>query len=321
MIYLKIGILGTGVYGIALAEIMKENNNEIVLWTKFEDEKNNLENDKKIKTLNNYEFNKSLKFTTNIEEAMNNQLIFIAVPAEFLEDTCKIMKPYIDNQHICIATKGIGDKETIIDIVKNNLTTNNIGIISGPTFAVDIVNKVPIGFTIASENSVTRTKINDALKNHKVCTELSEDIYGVSICGSIKNILAIGSGIINGMDLPISTQSLFITKAIKEIQSIIKFYGGDERTILTLAGIGDLILTCTSEKSRNFTLGKMIGKKMEAFEINDYIKNTTIEGITTIKAIHYLIYNNFLDLPIINCIYNIIFNKTDANSLLLFITK
>ena len=125
---------------------------------------------------------------------------------------------------------------------------------------------------------------------------------------------------LSGLDLPISTQSLLITKAIYEIQTIIKYYNGNEDTIVSLAGIGDLILTCTSKKSRNYTLGYMIVSKRQD-EIDDYIKNTTIEGIAALNQIQDLIFSKQINIPIISCIYNIIYNKEKIDSLLEIITK
>ena len=317
---MKIGILGAGVYAIALADIITSNNHKVTLWTKFEDEMDYLTKNRKNKNLENYIIPTEVNFTTNLKEVMNNDLIIFAVPGDFIAETALSIKTLVNNQHFCIASKGVYNDKTLFEVVKEIIDTNNIGVISGPTFAIDIIKKVPIGFSLATINSNTKEVIIKALKNNRVAIDLKNDIIGISICGSLKNIIAIGNGMLSGLDLPISTQSLLITKAIYEIQTIINYYNGNEDTIVSLAGIGDLILTCTSEKSRNYTLGYMFGNKKQD-EIDDYIKNTTIEGIAALNQIQDLILSKKINIPIISCIYNIIYNKEKIDSLLEIIAK
>lgn len=317
---MKIGILGAGVYAIALADIITSNNHKVTLWTKFEDEMNYLTKNRKNKNLENYIIPTEVNFTTNLKEVMNNDLIIFAVPGDFIAETALAIKALVNNQHFCIASKGLYNDKTLFEVVKKIIDTTNIGVISGPTFAIDIIKKVPIGFSLATINNDTKEVIIKALKNNRVAIDLKNDIIGISICGSLKNIIAIANGMLSGLDLPISTQSLLITKAIYEIQTIIKYYNGNEDTIVSLAGIGDLILTCTSKKSRNYTLGYMIVSKRQD-EIDDYIKNTTIEGIAALNQIQDLIFSKQINIPIISCIYNIIYNKEKIDSLLEIITK
>lgn len=318
---MKVGILGAGAYAIALADIIISNNHKVTIWSKFEEEINYLRKNRVIKNFNDYVIPNDIMFTNDLKTVMNNDLIIFAVPGDFINDTSLSIKHLVYNQHFCIASKGMAKDKTLFQIVKDNINTNNIGVISGPTFAVDIVKKVPIGISIASLNNDTTQIINKALKCDRVGVDINNDIIGISICGSIKNVIAIGNGIINGLNLPISTQSLFITKTINEIKEIIKFYGGDENTVISLAGIGDLILTCTSNKSRNFSLGLMIGKKESKELIEGYIKNTTIEGITALRQIEDIILCKKINIPIINCIYNIIYNDDNIDNLIKIITK
>ena len=281
---------------------------------------NYLTKNRRNKNLENYIIPTEVNFTTNLEEVMNNDLIIFAVPGDFIAETALAIKALVNSQHFCIASKGVYKDKTLFEVVKKIIDTTNIGVISGPTFAIDIIKKVPIGFSLATINNDTKEVIIKALKNNRVAIDLKNDIIGISICGSLKNIIAIANGMLSGLDLPISTQSLLITKAIYEIQTIIKYYNGNEDTIVSLAGIGDLILTCTSKKSRNYTLGYMIVSKRQD-EIDDYIKNTTIEGIAALNQIQDLIFSKQINIPIISCIYNIIYNKEKIDSLLEIITK
>ncbi len=312
---MKVGIIGTGAYGIALAEILNKNKLDVILWTKFEKEYNELKDNKIVKTLNNHKISDKIKFTLNINEIMNCNLIYIAIPQNALKEICNFIKPLVNNQYFCIATKGIGNNKTIANIVNKLIKTKKIGLISGPTFAIDIINNVPIGFTVASFDENTIQVIKNSLANDVIYIETTKDIEGISVCGAVKNIFAIGSGIIKGLNLPISTHALYITKVTHEIRKLIIFFNGNEESILTLAGIGDLVLTCFSEKSRNFTFGIMICKKKKN-EIYNYIKSTTIEGINTLKMINILIEKQKIELPIIKCIYNIIYKNNNPTEIL-----
>lgn len=318
---MKIGILGAGAYALALADIMVSNKHKVTIWSKFEEEIDYLNKTRKNNNFENYIIPGEIIFTNDLNLVMNNDLIIFAVPGDFIDNTALEIKELVDNQHFCIASKGMFKDKTLFQVVKEIINTNNIGVISGPTFAVDIIKKVPIGLSISSLNQQTTDLIIEALKNDRVGVDIKNDIIGVSICGSLKNIAAIGSGIITGLNLPISTQALLMTKLIYEIREVIKYYGGNNDTIISLAGIGDLILTCTSEKSRNFSLGLMIGKNEDKKKIKEYIENTTIEGIAALNQIKDIIINKKVNIPIITSIYNIIYNNDDISSLIKIITK
>ncbi len=316
---MKVAIIGTGAYGLSLALMANLNNNDITMWTKFEEEKELLElNHGNPKLLPNTKLPDNIKITTNMEECVKgSDVILIVVPAGFVDDVSKQLKKYYTNQHICIGSKGI-EQDTcrfVYDVFKQNINTDKISIISGPSFAIDIASYVPIGLTIASTNKQTIKIVKKALQNQHLRLRETNDIIGTEICGSIKNIIAIASGIIDGMDLPESTQAMLITEAVHDIKELIHSLNGNKKTIISYAGIGDLILTCTSPKSRNFTFGQMIGAKKPKEEIDNYIKNTTIEGLYTLKSIHQLLKNKKVNIPIIDIMYQIIIYNEDASLL------
>ena len=322
---MKVGIIGTGAFGIALASILNKNNNNVCMWSKFEDEIYDL-NSKRICTrLNNYCIPDDIMFTNNMEEAVNgSELIILVVPANFIDDTTILLKKYYkNNQHICIASKGIEESrgEFLHNIVGEILNTDKIGVISGPSFAVDIVKNVPVGVTLASKNSATANIIKVAFANDFFKVSIIDDMIGVSICGCVKNIIAIGSGIINGMGYPISTTSLLITLALNDIKNLIKGLGGNENSILELAGIGDIILTCTSTKSRNFSFGKLIGEINDKQVIDNYVHNNTIEGLSALVNINKIVDNLGISTPFIKLMHDIILDNKVKSDLINFIIK
>ena len=321
---MKIGIIGTGVFGIALASIINKNEKDITMWTAFDDELKDLNNNKTRKNLNNYKIPDNIKFTNDIKEVCDEkEIIFIAVPAQFVSETCKKAIPYIKNQHICIASKGIEESSSMFlpDIVKQIFNTNKIGVISGPSFAIDIVNNVPIGLSLASYNPKTSSIIKNILENSLLKISITNDVIGTCLCGAIKNVLAIASGIVCGMGFPISTQAMLITESLHDVKELINKLGGNGNTVLSFAGFGDIILTCTSEKSRNYSFGKLIGENKDRKDIEEYMKKTTIEGLTALRSIHNIIIDNKIDIPIINLIYDIVYNKKSTDDLINFLTK
>ena len=159
------------------------------------------------------------------------------------------------------------------------------------------------------------------MANDYVKLRHTRDIIGTEICGSIKNVIAIASGMLDGMGYPISTSTMFITESLHDIKALIKALGGNKKTILSFAGFGDILLTCTSTKSRNYTLGKLIGEGKSKEKINNYIENTTIEGLYTLHSIKKLLRNKKIKMPIINLIYDIIVNEKEPSNLTKFLIE
>lgn len=322
---MKITILGTGAYGLALSLMFYENNSDIIMWTKFEEECSVLNNCREHKKLlPGIKIPEKIQFTTNLKEAVKDaDIVLIAVPAQFVANLCYELAKVINEQSIIlIGTKGIeqGTCRFISDVVATYLD-NKMAVISGPSFAIDIANHVPIGLTLATNDMVVSNTITKALQNENLKLRPTQDIFGVEICGAIKNVIAIASGMLDGMKLPISTKAMFITESLHDIKGLIKALDGDGKTILSFAGFGDLLLTCTSPKSRNFSLGYLIGGGASKEEIDAYIANTTVEGLYTLQSIHKLIQDRKVDMPIINLIHDIINHKKEPQALLTFLIE
>ena len=303
---MNIAILGTGAYGIALALMFHKNNHNIKMWTKFKDEKDAiLQTRTNERTLPGVIIPDDIKISNDFENVVQDaEIIVIAVPAAFVDDVSIKLKDCIKhNQLVLIASKGIERDSCLFvgDIFRKYIKTKKYAIISGPSFAVDIVTNCPIGLSIASESKKTMKTIRKALENDSLKLRETKDVIGTEICGSIKNVIAIAAGMLDGMGYPESTQAMFITES------------------LSFAGFGDLLLTATSKKSRNFTYGYMIGKKYDQQLIDDYVQNTTIEGLYTIKSIYKLLKNKKVKMPIINLIYDITTNKTSPEALPIFL--
>lgn len=317
---MNITVLGTGAYGLALAiALSKNSNNKITMWTKIEEEKEIINKFHEYnKVLPNIHIPEEIEIKTDLENAiMNCDLIISAIPVAYTRNVLIELKSYYNDQPICIASKGIEQNTNMLisDIVSNELNTNKIAVLSGASFAIDTVKEYPIGLTLATKDNKIKNLINNAFSNTNINIENSIDLIGTELCGSIKNIIAIGCGILNGLNANESTKAMFITKALKEIEIIIKELNGNEKTLLSYAGIGDLILTCSSDKSRNYKYGEVIATKSFQ-EIKEYESNTTIEGRYTVKTIHDIIKNNNIsNVYIIETIYEITHNNLESKKL------
>ena len=324
---MNITVLGTGSYGIALAlKFHNVKGNNVKLWTKFKDEKESiLKNRINERVLPGVKIPLDIEVTDDLEKAVSSaKLIVIALPAMFVGDVVKLLKEYYKrDMYVLIAAKGI-DRESasfVHDVFRKYIKTYKYGVISGPSFAVDMVVDCPIGLTVASEHRKTRKLVIDSLKQDNLDLEESSDVIGVEICSSIKNIIAIASGMLNGLGYPESTDAMFLTKSINSIKDMIKKFGGDSKTILTYAGFGDLLLTATSKKSRNYTYGQMLGAKKSRKEVDDYVCKTTIEGLETLKSIYAMLRRKKIKVEIIELIHDIVMDELDIEELPKFILK
>lgn len=323
---MKVGIIGCGAYGMALSSILIDNECDVMMWTKFVSEKEQLETTRKNeKVLPGFELNDKIKITTNIETIIDfSELLIIAIPTGFVEETVERMKDYITNQRILIASKGIQQKtgKFLHQIVGKYISVDKIAILSGPTFAHDVIQKSPMGLSIATTDVNTFKIVKEAFSNKYTKVRYTSDVIGVEICGTVKNIIAIATGMLSGINTTASTQAMFLTEVIHDIEDILALFNADKKTVLSYSGIGDLLLTCTSEKSRNFCYGKLIGEGKTPETIAEYTKNNTVEGLYSLKSVHELLEKNNMNAPIISIIYDIVFGAKSVEELLPFlITK
>lgn len=321
---MRVTVLGAGAFGLALASIFKENNNDVTVWSRFEEEVVSLREKNTNEKIKNIKLPTGIKYTSNLKDTVeSSELLVIAIPAQFVDDLVKQLKTLVKKQYVLIASKGI-ENDTfsfLEEVVRRGINTRKIAVISGPTFAIDIVQNYPVAFTLASRSWTTREVIKKTLVNSHVKVRPSRDVVGVEVCGAIKNVISIASGMIEGMNYPESTKAMFITESLHDLKNLIKALGGNKKTILTFAGFGDLLMTATSTKSRNFTFGKMLGENRPKEEIEKYKKETTIEGLYTLESIYNLIKKKKVYMPIIYLIKDIVDGKKEAKTLIDLLTS
>lgn len=317
---MNIGLIGTGAYGQAMAMMLLKNNNDVIMWTENVDKYKFYKENNRIKSLiNGVEIPKEIKLTNDIKEVcLNKDIIFIMTTAHYVGKICDEINPYINKKTIvCIASKGIENVSCkfLSDIAYEKLKTKHIAIISGPSFAVDMANNYPVGLSIASLSKKTIKLIKQSLVSDSVKLRETTDLIGVQICGSIKNVIALAAGMLDGMNYPESTQSFLITESLNDIKELIKALGGNPKTCLSFAGLGDLLLTCTSSKSRNFKFGKLVGSGASKEIQNKFLEENTVEGYYTLHSVYKLVKKKKIKMPIIDVIYKIIVNNNNPHEL------
>ncbi|MEG2511008.1 MAG: NAD(P)H-dependent glycerol-3-phosphate dehydrogenase [Bacilli bacterium] len=321
---MNVAILGAGAYGLALASILINNKHHVQMWTNSKEEKELLTKTRKSPKLKNYKIPKELIILEDLKQVVKNKdLVIIAVPTFAFETIIIDLKKYIlKKQIILITSKGIQQETCLFlsDVLLKHLN-NKYAVISGPTFALDIIKQTPIGFSLATKYKAAEEIVVKAFSNKTTKFRRTRDIIGVEICSSVKNVMAIASGILEGMNVTDSTRALFLTESLNDIKELIKALGGNKKTILSFAGFGDILMTCTSHNSRNFTFGYLIGKDINKKEIDSFLKENTVEGMYTLKSIKKLIIKKKINLPIINLIYDIILNNKDKKELLRFLIE
>lgn len=316
---MKISIIGTGIYGVALALNIAENNHDILMWSENESLVHDFKINQNLEDITDVKIPNNIKLTDNIEEATKNaDLIILVTASKYIRNVANSMKDYYKPSiPICIASKGIENDTCMFlsDVVKEVLNTKYLAVISGPTFARDLINKEPSALSLAGNNRKVITLVQKAFSNKYLKLRSNYDIWGTELCGSIKNVIAIAAGILEGLGYLESTRAFLITEALHDIKELLKKLECNPNTILSFAGIGDLILTCSSSKSRNYSFGKLLGAKASKNEIEEYLKNNTTEGYYTLLSIKELTKNRKINMPIISIIYDIAINDKNPEIL------
>lgn len=296
-----IGIIGAGSFGTALGQVLQNNGNEVLFYVRTP---RNLSNS-----------------TTSIEQLFTScQLIVIVIPVENIPSLLTQIKKFVKPHHYLVhCIKGLittaeNEVLTVSKAIKKELRHDNVGCLSGPNLANEIKNSQLTSAVIASDSSDLAKLVKTAINNEKFIVYESADLLGVELCGVLKNIIALASGILHGLGEGDNAKSLLMTMGIKEMLKIAKILtpNVDEKTFYGVAGLGDLIATCCSLLSRNFTLGKRIayGEKLR-----DIICEGAPEGVQTTSIIYDLTVRRNITLPITFAVYKILFTNENPEFL------
>ena len=305
----KIGILGAGTWGSALAKVLCEAGNDVTVWSPIEGEVKELNATHLHKNLPGVVIPEGVKYTCDIKEAcLLSDFIFFVVPSIFMRSTAEKIKPYIkEEQILVIASKGIEDSTLmpLTDVVKDVLCDgdrskyNDVVAFSGPAHAEEVAGNMPTTIVSACKRMKRAEAVEELFKNSCVRVYTNPDVHGVELCGAIKNIIALACGISTGLGFGDNTRAALITRGIAEITRLGIAMGCAEQTFAGLAGTGDIVVTSTSLHSRNNRAGCLMGKGYTPEEAIKAV-GMVVEGVNALPATIKLAKKYSVDMPIVS---------------------
>ena len=307
----KVTVLGGGGWAIALAKVLCENGNDVIIWSAVDREVEALSKDRENKiSLPGIIIPDEMKVTGDLDEAVNDvDVIVMAVASSFVRPTAHSLQGKIkEGQIIVDVAKGIEDDtfNTMSEIIKEELPECDPVVLSGPSHAEEVGRQIPTSVVIGSKNEDTAEFIQKLFANDYFRVYRSPDMKSIELGGSLKNVIALAAGVIDGLGFGDNTEAALMTRGISEITRLGEAMGGHKRTFYGLSGMGDLIVTCASKHSRNRRAGVLIGK---GYTLDEAIKevNMVVEGAVSAKAAYALTQKYNVDAPIIEAVNKVLF--------------
>jgi glycerol-3-phosphate dehydrogenase (NAD(P)+) len=310
----KIGVVGAGSWGTALANLLAEKGYAIDLWAFEEEVKEHIRSDSENRLfLPGFRLSANLNPSNDINGVVSGKdIILFVVPSHVMRQTAGGVAASISQEAVCLsASKGIENKthKRMTDVLKEvlpNIPEDRFAAISGPSFAKEVAAKIPTVVTVASKDQKISALIQNVFATPYFRVYSSEDILGVELGGAVKNVIAIAAGIIDGLKLGLNTRAALITRGLTEIRRLGLKLGANPRTFTGTAGVGDLILTCTGDLSRNHTVGKKIGEGYKLKEVLSEMRMVA-EGVKTAKSVYNLSRKLSVEMPISQEVYRVLY--------------
>lgn len=316
----QIGVIGAGSWGTALSMVLSDNGHQVTLWTRNESQAHEINVQRmNSKYLPGRRLSDQIKATTSLESAVRNkEALFIVVPSHVVRSISDKIIPMLDPECIVIhAIKGIETEslkrisqvliECGLDIHRNPLI-----VLSGPSHAEEVSEKSPTTVVVASTHSKAAEKAQDLLINSYFRVYTNSDVIGAELGGSLKNIIALGAGLADGLGFGDNAKAALLTRGLAEISRLGVAMGADPLTFFGLAGVGDLIVTCTSKHSRNWRAGYMLGQGMALENVLDQM-GMVVEGVKTTKAAYKLAQSYQIDMPITEQLHKVLFEGKEPS--------
>lgn len=312
----NVSILGAGTWGTALAILLAGNGRKVTIWTKIENEARMLkENRNNIKNLPGAQLPEDVTITLDLEEACKDKdVIVMAVASPYIRSTAKLASPYVkEGQVIVNVSKGIEDVtlHTLSEVLKEEMPQADIAVLSGPSHAEEVSRGVPTTIVVGAATMETAHLIQDVFMTDLFRVYTSPDIIGIELGGSLKNVIALAAGIVDGLGFGDNTKAALMTRGMAEISRLGMKMGGKMETFAGLSGFGDLFVTCTSKHSRNWNAGNLMGQG-KTMEEASQIVGQVVEGINSARAALALAQANEVEMPIVEQINLVLFEGKSA---------
>jgi len=312
----NICVLGAGSWGTALAILLAQQGKQSTLWAHSNDHVQQLINDRSNERyLSGIHFPDSLILEPKLEQAVKSaDTILISVPSHAFREILKNIKPHLNHQKIAWASKGLeAESHKLLSQVAHEELGNefSFAVVSGPTFAREVAMGLPTAITVASTDDVLAKNLAQRLHTDTFRAYTCDDIIGVQIGGAVKNVLAIAAGIADGLGFGANTRTALITRGLAEMSRLGHQLGAEQMTFMGLAGLGDLVLTCTDDQSRNRRFGKALAAGSSPEQAFEEIQQV-VEGALTAKVIHEFAGELNVDMPICEQVYRVIYDDLPA---------
>lgn len=306
----KITILGSGGWGLALACTCARLGHSVTVWSAFSDEIEAIKRTGELKAkLPGVQIPKSVNLTTDISCVSCADIVLVGIPSPFVRDVCEQAKPYISAECILISTaKGLegGSLKRMSQVIAEVFPEHKIVVMSGPSHAEELGRGIPTAVAVASSDPASAEFIQRVFSDNTLRLYVNDDVIGCEIGGAVKNVIALCCGVIDGIGLGDNTKAAIITRGLNEISRLGEAVGGKPKTFSGLAGLGDLVVTCTSIHSRNYRAGVLIGKGTTPEEAVRQVG--TVEGYACAKATLQLAKMHGVSMPITEEINEILFD-------------
>ncbi|HWV55743.1 NAD(P)H-dependent glycerol-3-phosphate dehydrogenase [Pseudorhodoplanes sp.] len=307
MPYQRLSIIGAGSWGLALASAAQRAGRDVVVWTRDRDAAETLTQTRKSPRLADVTIDDRIAITGKLEDATRCDAILLVVPAQALREVAATLAPLITNGMPVIAcAKGIerGTHKFMTQVIAEAAPNAAPAILSGPSFAADVVRGLPTAVTLAAEDEKVAINLTRALGSPTFRPYHSTDLRGVEIGGAAKNVLAIAAGVVSGRGLGASAAAALTTRGFAELMRFGRALGARPETLTGLSGLGDLILTCSTSQSRNFSLGLALGKGLTPLQA---IAETGLaEGVYTASVLNELASSLDIDMPVVSAVSDVL---------------
>ncbi len=308
---MKIAIIGSGSWGVALATHLAKRKHEVKVWSFSEEERDLINLEKKCKFLPDLTLPENITCSTDFEEVIKDtECILHVTPSKFTRETFKQYKKYVGTKPVIICSKGFekDSMKTLDEVILDELPNARVAALSGPSHAEEVSIAIPTVLVAASKHDDILKMIQDNFMCDEMRIYISEDIKGVELGGALKNIVAFCAGVAAGIGLGDNTFAALITRGLNELSRLGVALGGQRETFYGLSGLGDLIVTCLSEHSRNRKAGKLIGQGKTLEEAKKEV-GMVIESIDNIEVAYTLGKKNEIDMPIVETVYKVIYEN------------
>ena len=307
----NIAVIGSGGWGTAVAIHLDGKGYDVTLWSWKQEECDNILRDGENKEfLPGVKVPDTIKLTSDISCVKDKDLVVLVSPSKVIRQTAHSMAPYItEGTPVVILSKGIEDETlmTLSQVVEEEIPQAKVAALSGPSHAEEVARKIPTTCVVACECEETAKFIQNIFMSENFRIYTNTDVLGVELGGALKNVIALCAGVTDGIGFGDNTIAALMTRGIKEIARLGVKMGANAETFYGLAGIGDLIVTCTSKHSRNRRAGVLIGQGMKLQEALDTV-HMVVEGVYAAKAAYKLSLKYDVEMPIVSEAYNVLFN-------------